>query len=78
MRQVRQLVVKGNGRESLDRFCHWSSNEKPKNRNKDEDFDMAVFITKEDIGPAGEPTFDFYLFVPVSLYLYLHLGLLHV
>ena len=47
------MVIKGDGKETLDRFCHWANGEKPKNKNRDEDFDVAVYITREEIGPAG-------------------------
>ena len=47
-------MVTGDGKRTLDRFCEWA------NRYKNEDpyyiksFDVALYITRKDIGPAGK------------------------
>ena len=56
--QADSLVVEGEGKRTLDRFCHWVHYQRPSKYPYETSFDMAVYITKKDIGPAGEPVLN--------------------
>ncbi|CAH1794399.1 unnamed protein product [Owenia fusiformis] len=47
-KQMTGLVVRGNAIKTLDRFCEWSNS-----LNNKAGHDFAIYITREEIGPAG-------------------------
>ncbi|GAB1610637.1 A disintegrin and metalloproteinase with thrombospondin motifs 3-like [Argonauta hians] len=52
-RKANEIVNEANAQATLDQFCQWSSHKFHENRNTDTSHDLAIFITKKDIGPAG-------------------------
>ncbi|XP_074649157.1 A disintegrin and metalloproteinase with thrombospondin motifs 3-like [Tubulanus polymorphus] len=51
--KARSMIVEGDGKQTLDQFCAWSNRLLPRNTHNPLYHDFAVFLTKEDIGPAG-------------------------
>eukprot|EP00106_Octopus_bimaculoides_P017440 XP_014784882.1 PREDICTED: A disintegrin and metalloproteinase with thrombospondin motifs 3-like [Octopus bimaculoides] len=52
-RETRDIISEGNAQATLDRFCQWSTKKYHENRGTDTSYDLAIFITKRNIGPAG-------------------------
>lgn len=52
--QADDIVVKENAKKTLDRFCQWTEkHQRPSNPFDSTWYDVAVFLTRENIGPAG-------------------------
>ncbi|ELT99747.1 hypothetical protein CAPTEDRAFT_133510, partial [Capitella teleta] len=58
-RAKRNLVVQYDGRRTLDHFCLWADKFRSSGVS---DFDVAVYLTRDDIGPAGQ----YYWYAPVT------------
>lgn len=52
-RDSRTIVDESNAQNTLDRFCQWSNRFHMKNRDKESNYDIAIFLTRRNIGPAG-------------------------
>ena len=54
--QMQSIIDGKKGKDTLQKFCSWSSERwhKAKAHRKRELFDVAVYLTKEDLGPAGK------------------------
>ena len=56
--QVKSIVVRKKGKETLDNFCKWSAQERSNDVFEYNSFDIAVYLTKEKIGSAGIQAYD--------------------
>lgn len=51
--QSRDIIDESNAQTTLDRFCLWSNNFYAKNKEKESNYDISIFLTRRNIGPAG-------------------------
>ena len=56
--KMQSIIDEKKGKDTLQKFCSWSSERwyKAKRDRNREVFDVAVYLTKEDLGPAGKTT----------------------
>ncbi|CAE1255074.1 ADAMTS3 [Acanthosepion pharaonis] len=52
-RDSRDIIDESNAQTTLDRFCLWSNNFYAKNKEKESNYDISIFLTRRNIGPAG-------------------------
>ena len=48
------MVVSNNGKATLDKFCYWANGQRPRKEEHPENFDIAIFLTRNEFGPAGK------------------------
>jgi hypothetical protein len=67
------MVDEDDAQGTLHKFCGWAMQFKPRGDSYDVDFDMAVYITRKDIGPAGDNTNQWaFIIIPTSFFSYTH------
>ncbi|XP_043576427.1 A disintegrin and metalloproteinase with thrombospondin motifs 3-like isoform X1 [Chiloscyllium plagiosum] len=47
------LIERGNPSRSLENICRWANSQQKANPNHSEHHDHAIFLTRQDFGPAG-------------------------
>lgn len=47
------LIERGNPSRSLENVCRWASSQQKSDQNHSEHHDHAIFLTRQDFGPAG-------------------------
>ena len=51
--QAEEIVEEKTGKSVLDKFCRWINYEQQLRFPNEQSHDLAVYITRQDIGPAG-------------------------
>ncbi|XP_013383070.1 A disintegrin and metalloproteinase with thrombospondin motifs 3 isoform X2 [Lingula anatina] len=51
--QANAILYRGNARHTLDRFCKWVQLNRPRNPNDPTNHDHAIYLTRDNLGPAG-------------------------
>lgn len=51
--QAKEIVSEKTGKSVLDKFCHWINYDHQIQFPHEQTHDLAVYITRRDIGPAG-------------------------
>ena len=52
--QAKSFLVKDEAKRTLDNFCHWAYSKTPRRHSNPERHDIAMYLTRYDIGPAGK------------------------
>ena len=47
------MVVAGDGKRTLDRFCSWTLDHRAQDSHHKKTFDVALYVTRQNFGPAG-------------------------